>query len=117
MVTSTRRGIDCSNPTVQILSCCISQTGTRVIGDRHLAGFWLCLERSLDRIHPGDLKDETPHFGKNYHKNVSDNAHVRRFSQTVATPGRHTLKTEIRALSAHGRPFVQSALTLMRIVS
>lgn len=41
---------------------------------------------------PATMKDETPHFGRNYHKSVSDNARVMRFTQTVETPGKHTLK-------------------------
>ncbi|HBF33736.1 TPA: hypothetical protein DDW35_04160, partial [Candidatus Sumerlaeota bacterium] len=41
---------------------------------------------------PETYKDETPHFGKNYHKNVSDNARVMRFAQTIDKPGKHTLK-------------------------
>ncbi len=41
---------------------------------------------------PETMKDETPHFSRNYHKSASDNARVMRFTQTVDKPGKHTLK-------------------------
>jgi hypothetical protein len=41
---------------------------------------------------PETMKDETPHFSRNYHKSVSDNARVMRFTQIVEKPGKHTLK-------------------------
>ena len=41
---------------------------------------------------PKTMKDETPHFSRNYHKSVSDNARVMRFTQIVEKPGKHTLK-------------------------